>query len=161
MKYKTSYEIERAVANWFGIRTHVIVPNLAGALLPYECDLVVLSKAGYLYEIEIKTLRSDLIRDRKKRKWVYYDDLHIIRKLWFAIPEMLEDAIMYIPQKAGILVINESGHIQEIRKPIIDNMARKLTSKEQFTLARVGAMRIWALKKLCIDLGAYSWMNKI
>ena len=148
MNYETSLEIELAIANWFGIQKYVIVPNLSYALLPYECDLAILSKAGYLYEIEIKVSRSDLIRDKKKHKWNY--DTNKIKKLWFAIPEKLEDVIELIPEKAGILIVKSSVYVSEIKKPQTDNLAQKMSERQQFTIARVGAMRIWALKEALI-----------
>lgn len=151
MNYETSTEIEFAIAGWFGIRTHVIVPNLSWGLnLAFECDLAVLSGSGYLYEVEIKISRSDLIRDREKHKWHYYDTGKI-RKLWFAIPERLLKAIDHIPDKAGILVVSKSGRVSEIRKPQVNGAANTLTDKEQYKVARLGAMRVWKLKGKLID----------
>ena len=148
MNYETSLEIEIAVANWFGIRTHIIVPNLSWAFMPYECDLVVLTKVGYLYEVEIKVSRSDLIRDKKKYKWAYMR--HRTRKIWFAIPEKLAGSMEYIPQQAGVFIVDKNGHITELRKPEIDSTAQKLSDRECFNVARLGAMRIWSLKKKLI-----------
>ncbi len=145
MNYETSDEIEYAVANWFGIRTHVIVPNLSWGLVKHECDLAVLSPSEYLYEVEIKISHSDLIRDKSKRKWLFYDERGF-RKLWFAIPEKLKNSIEQVPSKAGILIITQYGVVYEIRKPKININATKLLEIQKFKLARLGTMRIWKLK---------------
>jgi hypothetical protein len=146
MNYETSLEIEIAVAGWFDYSKYVIVPNLH-MYGDYECDLVLLSKLGYLYEVEIKVSRSDLIRDKKKRKWGWSYMMHKTRKMWFAIPEILENAIAHIPEQAGVLSVNKFGYVTEVRKSKIDSKARKLSDRDQFKVARLGAMRIWKLKK--------------
>jgi hypothetical protein len=148
MNYEKTYEIEWAVANWFGTRTHVIVPNVTWGLhFNYELDLAILSSSDYLYEVEIKISKSDLIKDKEKDKWRYHDLVNRIRKLWFAVPEKLKDLIDYIPSKSGFLIVSNIGKVTEIRKPVIDNNAKKLSEKEKFMLARLGVMRIWKLKR--------------
>ena len=63
----TVSEIELAVAHYFDPRRNIIVPNVWwGMGFNYECDLLVLTKAGYAYEVEIKTTKSDLKADLKK-----------------------------------------------------------------------------------------------
>jgi len=61
-------EVELAVANYFGIRQHLIVPNVMWGFtgLNYEADLVIVTKAGYAKEVEIKVSRADLIKDKEK-----------------------------------------------------------------------------------------------
>ncbi len=147
MNYETISEIEVAIAHWFGIRTHVIVPNVTWGLnFNYELDLAILSTSDYLYEVEIKTSKSDLIRDKEKDKWRYHDLLGRIRKLWFAVPEKVNNLIEDILAKAGLLSVSNNGNVIEIRKPTIDTSAKKLSDKDKFKLARLGAMRIWNLK---------------
>ena len=145
-------DIEVAVAYWFHPSKHIMVPNLSWGMLPFECDLAVLSGSGYLYEVEIKVSKADIIRDAKKHKWLYYDSLNKIRKLWFAIPESLSDAVDCIRPEAGILVVEPPnktmiyGYINEIRKPKINVNAKKLSERDQLQFARLGAIRIWDLK---------------
>lgn len=154
MNFETSEEIELAIAHWFGVRTHIIVPNLSWGMLPYECDLAILPRrSDYLYEVEIKVSRSDLIRDKSKSKW-NYNSYYRIRKLWFAIPEKLKNSIDHIPNHAGILVVGNLGvggsvigEVTQIRRPIVDKLARKMTASEKFQLATLGALRIWSLKE--------------
>ena len=145
-KYETSAEIEWAIACHFGYRTHVIVPNITwGMMFPFELDLAIMTNKGYLYEVEIKTSRADLIRDKNKQKWKGMYPIGRIKKLWFAIPEKLMKSIEHIPERAGVLVVNKDGMVKEIRKPE-NNPARPLSIENQFGLARLGAMRIWPMK---------------
>lgn len=143
MNYETASEIEIAIANWFGWRAHVMVPNISWGLFIYELDMVVLSASGYAYEIEIKVSKSDLIRD--KEKWHRHRNIRI-KRLWFAVPKKLEDHIEHIPKHAGIIVVSKAGIVNIVRSPIDNKLAKKLTIDEQFQLARLGALRIWALK---------------
>ena len=68
LAFDTAAEIEVVVAQYFDPRRNVIVPNVWwGWGLRHECDLVVMTKTGYAYEVEIKVSRSDLKADLKKR----------------------------------------------------------------------------------------------
>ena len=50
----TTPELEYAVAQYIGIRTHLIVPNVSwGFLNNYEADLLVVTRARYLWVIEL------------------------------------------------------------------------------------------------------------
>lgn len=143
MNYETAREIEIEVACWFGYRNHVIVPNVSWGFLEHEADLLVLSKSGYAWEVEIKVSRSDLLRDKEKRHKHKSDK---VRQLWFAIPEKLSGSIPDIPDHAGVLVVSNRGLVSEVRKPKPNQSALKLTLAEQFQVARLGAMRVWGLK---------------
>lgn len=139
-------EIEVAIARWYGIRSKVIVPNVSWGMFAYELDLVVLTKSGYLHEIEIKVSKSDLIRDKKK---VHEHRNNLVRELYFAIPADLSNSIEHIPERAGVFTVTlEKGtyrvFLERLATP--NRLARKLTEKEKFNLARLGALRIWALK---------------
>jgi len=161
----TAREIECAVARCFGYRANLIVPNVSwGAGLYYEADLLVVRPSGWIEEVEIKTSRSDLHRDRAKGKWRLYclkrgpelaldrfppTTVHLIRRYWFALPaELADDAS--IPPFAGILGAerNECGDIvlHEIRRPKPNKDARKATVDEVTGLYRLAAMRVWTLK---------------
>jgi len=150
MNYETCPEIEAAVVKYFDPRRCCIVPNVWWGLdLNHECDLFVLTKAGYAYEVEIKTSRADLKADIKKRH------LHVskwVRKLYFAIPENLEAGIDLIPEKAGILVVTKTGQVKKFREAKSDTRAKRLPEKTQLKLARLGTMRIWPLKAALLRL---------
>ena len=64
----TTHKIEVALANHFNYRLNLIVPNISwGAFIWHECDLFIVSKAGYCTEIEIKISKSDLKKDFEKK----------------------------------------------------------------------------------------------
>jgi hypothetical protein len=114
----------------------------------HECDLFILTHSGYGYEIEIKTSRGDLIRDKEK-KHNHFDER--IKFLYFAIPDYLEKDIKHIPERAGILIVNTdeksiTPRITCLRKPK-QNGNYKFPINEQFQLARLGALRIQGLKR--------------
>lgn len=150
MNNETEFEIQIRVALYFNPRINLAVPNVAwGMFGDRECDLVILSKAGYASEVEIKVSKSDLKRDAKK--WHNHNSQRL-RNLWFAIPEKLRDCMDLIPVRAGILIVRQQplphsfGYVEEVRKPITNTAARKLSEKERFQLARLGALRIWSLQ---------------
>lgn len=145
MNYTTTPEIEVAVANHFGARTHVIVPNVSWGMFNYELDLVVLNiRSMYASEIEIKISKSDLKRDQQKR---HHHDSNMMKWLWFAIPHDLVRAWELIPDRAGILCVEEDGKVLVLRKPAINTTARKWDYRDAYKLARLGTLRIWDLRR--------------
>ena len=68
---RSLYEIEIALAKKFEYLKNIIVFNVIGESedLPigHECDCLVLSKSGYLTEIEIKRSWQDFLNDFKKK----------------------------------------------------------------------------------------------
>ncbi len=144
MNFETCPEIESAVARFFDPRRNTIVPNVWwGMGLNHECDLFVLTKTGFAYEVEIKTSRADLKADLFKR---HGHDSVQIRKLYFAIPEKLEFCIDLIPEKAGVLVVYPGGAVKKYREATLNKLAHPLTEARQLKLAQLGTMRIWSLK---------------
>ena len=153
MNYETAAEIEIQVASWFDTRLNLVVPNVTWGLnFNFEFDLAIATKAGYLYEVEIKVTHSDLIKDKSKDKWRYYDHLFRIRKLWFAVPEKLRHCEDDIPARAGLLVVHPNGLVRKFREAKADASARKLSDAELHHLAHLGAMRIWDLKRKILQL---------
>lgn len=142
----------------FDIRRHfAIVPNVSFGLLIHECDLLVVRNSGYALEVEIKVSVSDLKRDVLKR---HGHRSHKIKELYFAVPAKLYDvAVEHAPSRAGIIVVSRrnSGFAVNalyatIDRPAVPNKdARPLTAREMQTVARLGAMRIWALKRKLIE----------
>ena len=152
----TTIEMEFYLANYFNYRQNLIVPNISWGLYLnhntlHECDLLVLTGSNYLWEIEIKISKSDLIADKKKRHGHYNQN---IKRLYFAIPEYLKDCIEHIPERAGIIVVDKKSKYnkcEQIRKPKT-NKGYQLTDKEKLKMAMLGSMRIWGLKKKIIKM---------
>ena len=137
-------DIEIAVAIYFNIRVNLIVPNISWGLFLHECDLLILTPAGFAWEIEIKITKADLIKDKEKKHKHYNSK---IKSLYFAIPDYLKHCIEYIPKRAGIILVNERLHCETFRKPETNKNARKFSLNERYHMARLGSMRIWRLKK--------------
>ncbi len=154
----TTIEMEESISRFFGIRTHIIVPNLSWGLPGmHECDLFIVKKSGYAVEVEIKRTKADLLADFKKKH--DHSDIRI-REFYYALPEkLLETCTELIPEHAGIISCYKSKwatrnqiYASIIRKAKIRKDARKLTSEEQFKVAKLGTMRIWGLKNKLIKL---------
>jgi len=144
MNFETCKEIEIVVTKYFNPRVNIIVPNVWWGLgLNHECDLFVLTKPGYGYEIEIKVSKSDLLADLQKRGGHKSD---MLRRLYFAIPEKLVSSIPSIPERAGVLIVNKNGHVTKFREAKLNPAAKLLTDKQRLKLAHLGCMRIWTLK---------------
>ena len=150
-------EIEVAVAHHFGTRQNLIVPNTSWGLSMHECDLLVMTKAGFLYEVEIKVTKADLKRDAKKPHG--HDNVRL-KRLYFALPEKIAKECMdLIPFHAGVLAVKpvEDGvfyHeiVECLRKAVDRKGARFVTPDEAYAIARLGALRIWGLKEKIIEL---------
>jgi hypothetical protein len=149
----TARDIEVAVSNHFDYRRNLIVPNVSSGLGIHECDLLILSDAGYATEVEIKISRGDLLRDKAKDHGHHSD---IIKAFWFAVPEALSDyALARIPEEAGLLAVRDCADAQVsysrhrvhvVRPAVIRQHSRAFTSAERYQLARLGLMRYWTLR---------------
>lgn len=148
-------EIELAIINHpdFDPRRNVIVSNVSFGLLDHEADVLVMSKAGYLTELEIKRSLADLKADFKKK---HDHRCEIIRHLYYVVPESLKDRTVDLlrehERQAGVLYYTEEGELQYHMTPfqVIPGAwpeCRKLFLEEQYQLARLGTMRVWNLKK--------------
>lgn len=153
MERLTASDIELEVARYFNIRANLIVPNVHWGFFRYECDMFLITKAGYGYEVEIKVTKQDLIRDKKKG---HGHRNNKIKYLYFAIPRYLLCLHEHIPERAGIITVekietfSKTGHSMKctvMRKPKV-NCNYTFSDSERHHLARLGAMRIWGLKRL-------------
>lgn len=151
----TTAEMEVSIAKYFGIRQHIVVPNLSWGFFNHECDLFLIRKSGYGFEVEIKRSKSDLLADFKKRH-NHIDKQNRIVQLYYAIPkELLESCEQHIPQQFGILVVEKYLSYDKsyrestsmYREAKRKTGAKRLTDKEQLKIARLGTMRIWTLKE--------------
>jgi hypothetical protein len=143
--------MEVALASWFDYRTNLIVPGVHWGLNMHECDLLMVSKAGYCTEIEIKISKSDLKADIKKK---HGHRSNKIKYLYFAVPvELAEAAIEFAPKRAGILTVLPKKHadmtprVRRIREPVCNPHTLPMNDREQYKVARLGALRIWNLKR--------------
>ena len=154
-------EIEVAIANHFDPIVNLIVPNVSWGFHIHECDLLIISKSGFLTEVEIKVSKADLIKDKQK---LHNHSDRRIKHLYFAIPFELIKYKDLIPDRAGILAvvrqhiiyrsysgdnkISQSSYYRayEIR-PAKKNKTEPISDTDRYNIARLGTMRIWSLKK--------------
>lgn len=141
---KTScLDIECAVAEYFSPRVNLIVPNISWGMGIHECDLLVVTKAGYCYEVEIKVSKSDLIADLNK---CHHHKSKLVKKLYFAMPQNLDNCLDFVPANAGVLLVCDRNKCKCVRDPLIMD-APKITEAQRFQIARLGTMRIFTLKE--------------
>ena len=145
-------EIELAVAGYFDFRANTIVPNISWGLNLHEIDVLVLTKSGYAYEVEIKTTKADLVRDSKKK---HGHRSSRIKRLYFAVPESLAQiALTIIPIGAGLLTIKEEGGFTRaklIKPPSQNSQVRPLNPDERLKLHELATMRLWNMKRILLS----------
>lgn len=156
-KTVTSLEMEVAIANYFGYRKHIIVPNLSWGFFSHECDMFLIRESGYGFEVEIKRSRSDMLADFKK-KHGHRDRGNRIVQLYYAFPEeLLPKVEELVPPECGIITVEKNEWNRMPRAHMVRDAKRKkgakrLTQKEQLKIARLGTLRIWTLKQKIISL---------
>ena len=158
------YEIEVALAkcDQFNFVRNIVAFNVKGQSekLPiyHECDMLVMSKSGYLTEIEIKRSWSDFLADFKKHHGHKCPEL--IKQFYYCVPLSIYDKVYdKLKEKrvdyTGIITYNEDLYLefhrrdwqfaQDERPPFV--WARKLFLEQQLELARLGAMRSVLLRE--------------
>lgn len=155
-------QIEVGLAHYFNYRNNIIVPNVSWGLLPYEADLLVLNKSGYVTEVEIKRSWADFLADFRKE---HKHNTHIVSWRYYAVPavivEKCEAKLKELdPYKTwGLLSYYEYGGVVGVSTVYYPcNLNRhkaenKLSIEEQFQLARLGAMRVWSIKTKLYENG--------
>lgn len=149
------HEIENAIILRCtgGIRSNIIVPNVSwGMGINYEADLIVVTKAGYATEYEIKRSYSDFVadfakdEDAHKAPWVY--------KFYYVIPLGIKEKVEVFLQNTGlmddtpaILFYDETPKFFSNGSCAYRKGGRKMFLEEQLKLAKLGTMRYWDLRK--------------
>ncbi len=150
-------EMECTLASWFDYRQNLIVPRVYWGFGPgwHECDLLMVSQAGYCTEVEIKVTRSDLKADAKK---IHGHRNAAIKYLYFALPDYLDHCLEFVPERAGIILVSPdmpdvwTPRCKRVRAPTCQKGAAKMSDRQRYKMARLGALRIWGLKRKILDL---------
>ena len=136
-------------------RSDIMIPNLSWGLLPYEADFIVVSKAGYMTEVEIKRSWEDFKADFKK------DHRHDDERIYYfayCVPLSISDKVVdYLKEQRkderyfmlpAVLTYTEDMEISISELKHFDNYnaqkRRKLFLEEQLTIARLGQLRYWS-----------------
>jgi hypothetical protein len=148
----TVKDIQARLAEHWGIRNHIIVPNVSWGLLDYEADLLIMNKTGYVTEIEIKRSWSDFLADFKKDEVAHKSEL--IYQFWYCVPEelyskcieKLKEVYPDSLDRPNVISYSDSGILNFHGKTAsyCRGKHRKLFLEEQLKLARLGAMRYWS-----------------
>ncbi len=170
---RTIEEIEVALATSekFNYQKNVVVPNVHGEssvlAIFHECDMLVMSKSGYLTEIEIKRSFADFKADFNKRH--HHANSELIKYFYYCVPQSIGDKVMEVLKEkeifyTGVIMYNEAldfsivGHYEgtingcDIFSHPQFPGAKKLYLEQQLELARLGCMRVIGLKKKLTEL---------
>lgn len=155
-------DIEIALLEECKFNQNIVVPNVANGIIRYfgkqptrthetlhECDILKVTPSGYATEYEIKISKSDFKADSRKK---HSHDSQFIKQLYYVVPfEMRKFAKENLPKNAGLAYAKNNKIYYVINAPIRDNYF-KWTDEEMFKLARLGAMRIYNLKRNIVKL---------
>ena len=145
-------EIQALLAEYWGIRNNIIVPNVSWGMLDYEADLLVMNKTGYVTEVEIKRSWSDFLADFKKDENAHKSE--IIYQFWYCVPdeiykkcvEKLKEVYPDSLDRPNVISYSDSGVLNFHGKTAsyCRGKHRKLFLEEQLKLARLGTLRYWS-----------------
>lgn len=140
-------DIECAVVRWFGLERFFIIPNLFVCGGRVELDLALFTKSNYLWEVEIKISKADTIKDKQKAKFtnssISLNYKRSVKRTWYAFPENLRDCSDLVHEEAGILIVNDKGKVNEIRKPVDNKAARRFDNDEILHYTSMLHFRYW------------------
>ena len=162
----------------FNMRRNLAIPNCSWGFLNHEADLLVMSKARHLTEVEIKRSWHDFVADFDKKHshfdeklshFYYCVPASIASKVfdWLYVGELKQTSHGFIPSIVGVtknnklccgLIIykdpdkyNKYGNISiAVISGTIGKY--KCTQDDEIKLLRLLGMRVWGLKKKIASL---------
>jgi hypothetical protein len=118
------YSIQSALANRFDWNRNKCFPRVK--MWSWEQDLVIVTEAGKVWEVEIKTAMQDWRNDFKKNKWTSLHWKKISRFYYCVTPELLKNGIPdWVPGYAGILVASQEFYAKTKTTPAGDRIEIK------------------------------------
>ena len=125
-------------------RNYLAIPNVSWGFLSYEADLLVVSKARFATEIEVKISMPDWKKDFEKRKHKTGLRDKRIKYQYYAAPMALalRHTELELPEGWGVIGVSDGKGIN-ILKEASAHDAQKITDKELLVLARLVCFRIW------------------
>lgn len=145
--------IQAALAHFFNWRVNLVFPNVQP--WSWECDILLVTRAMKLWEVEVKTSLGDWKADALKGKWSHPNWSNISR-FYYAIPKTLlieEYGVWvpptFVPEFAGLLTLEQHRDrvkVVEIRKP--KTLGNYTLKPQKLTkLYRSAYFRYWATRK--------------
>ncbi len=163
MNKANTLDIELAIMNYFNHRYDVMVPNVSNQmeLVPFEVDMLVLRKSDLAYGFEIKISKADLRADFNKPQHTQIEKTGLgrwfgkFKYFYYAVPEDLKQlALDLIPEFCGLAVFDKKEYPEHsrfyIERPPKSLFNYHWSMKERYELARLGTMRIKALKQTIV-----------
>ena len=157
---------EMIISNEVSLRNEIAIPNLSWGMLPYEADLVVINKTGYMREYEIKRSLQDLKADFKKK---CYHNAEQVYQFYYVLPLSIKEKALelfrthqtddaYIKAFGittenhealpAVIFYDDEGHIAERTRfsGHLHGNHRKLFLEERLTITRLLSIRYWNLR---------------
>lgn len=107
----TEWEAQQCLRSLY-FHHELTVPNVL--FCDTEMDFCVVTRSGYLWEIEIKMTLADWLNDQKKRKWNCNGERLSpkVARFFYAVPEkLLANVPEFVPASTGLIKLHESnGH---------------------------------------------------
>jgi hypothetical protein len=96
-----------ALAHYFDWLQNKVFRNVMA--LPWEMDFCVLTKANYLWEVEIKVSLSDWKVDQFKDKWASKLQGKV-KRFYYCVPWTMVDKVPdFVPEDVGLLTLHVSN----------------------------------------------------
>lgn len=143
---KSAIDCRKALLRYFDPRVNMVMPNIY--LCGGEMDLAVLTRAGYLTEVEIKISVQDWKADAHKRKWDYPERKYVNRFYYCLGPGIPLDAVE-VPEQFGVLHVSPNGRLQIHRKAQLLSKEKNASIRKQMMV--VAYYRFW-LSKTAADI---------
>lgn len=124
-------------------RNYLVIPNVSYGFLFYEADMLLVSKARYCTEIEVKISLQDWKKDFDKRKHKPGLRDKRIKYQYYACPMKLAKRFEELDLPEGWGVIGVEGKQIKVLKEATARDAKKVSDKELLILARLVCFRIW------------------
>jgi hypothetical protein len=142
----TEHSIQNALYRYFRDKRHpVTIPN-CGACGVGKADLLSVTKARLVHEVEIKTSVQDFHRDFEEKAFKHHalenqKGYRTANYFWFAMPHRMV-LIPDIPDYAGLLYVTDAGTVEEIvSAPRIHG--KKLRERDRAYIERGLTFRYW------------------
>lgn len=138
---------QHALARHFNYFSQTVVPNVycAGG----EMDLAVVTRAGYLVEVEIKASLADWNADRAKSKWQMPKEREKVSRFYYAVPtDLLGRRPGWVPAQAGLIelrwIAGSKGYwCNEHTKAVRASAAQPISYAEHNALLNSTYHRFW------------------